>query len=329
MVNVHRRIRNLVFAFAVLALGTGTAAAQPYPNRPIRFVVGFSAGGITDVVARIVADHVRTRLGQPVTVENRTGANGMVAAVEVARAAPDGHTVLISNSSTLTLNPLLHKKIQYQTADFAPVALMVSYPFIVAVNPASPKMASVNTLADLVRLAREQPGKLTYGSSGLGGLVHLGFEWMNQLGDTRMVHVPYRGASAAQVALLGNEVDVVFENPTSLPQFRSGRLKALAVTGPERWRDLPDVPAVAEGAGYAGFDSSSWVGAVVPARTPPDVVKALSDAIRSAAGDPAMRALLQQHGNLPMLDPQQFAAKIRAETETNAKVIERSSITVD
>jgi tripartite-type tricarboxylate transporter receptor subunit TctC len=305
-----------------------TLAQQPFPNRPIRFVVGFSAGGITDIVARITAEHVRLRLGQPVTVENRTGANGVLAAMEVLRAPADGHTVLISNSSTLTLNPLLARKPPYEASDFAPLSLMVSYPFVIATNPTSEKTGAAATLPEFIRLARERPGQFTYGSTGNGGLVHLGFELLNSLADIRMVHVPYRGASAAQVALLGKEVDVVFENPTSLPVFRSGRLRALAVTGPERWRDLPDVPTVSE-LGYPGFDSSSWVGAVVPARTPPAVVRALAEAIRSAAADPAVRAQLLQHGNLPMLDPQQFAAKIRAESEVNAKIIRQSNISVD
>lgn len=321
-------LRVLLWAGLALGLTTPALAQQSFPNRPMRFVVGFSAGGITDVVARIMAEHVRVRLGQPVTVENRTGANGVLAAMEVLRAPPDGHTVLISNSSTLTLNPLLARKPPYEAADFAPLSLMVSYPFVIASNPTSEKAGSANTLPEFIRLARERPGQFTYGSTGNGGLVHLGFELLNHMADIRMVHVPYRGASAAQVALLGKEVDVVFENPTSLAQFRSGRLRALAVTSPERWRDLPDVPTVSE-LGYPGFDSSSWVGAAVPARTPPAVVRVLAEAIRSAANDPAVRAQLMQHGNVPMLDPQQFAAKIKAESEVNAKIIRQSNISVD
>jgi len=328
MISMPRRLLPAGLLVALLLLGIGSAGAQSYPSRPIRFIVGFSAGGITDIVARIIADHVRNKLGQSVIVENRTGANGMVAATEVARAAPDGYTVLISNSSTLTLNPLLYKKSQYETSDFFPVSLMVSYPFILAINPANEKNASVATLNDLVRLARDKPGQFTYGSTGQGGLVHLGFELINQQADIKMVHVPYRGAAAALLALLSKEIDIVFENPTSLAQFKSGKIKALAVTSPERWRDLPDVPAVSE-LGFPGFDASSWVGAVVHARTPPAVIKTLSDAIRSAATDPATRALLMPHGNIPMLDPQQFAAKIKAETEVNAKVIRQAAITLE
>ena len=325
---LHTLVRTGLALGLSLGLITASLAQQAWPNRPIRFVVGFSAGGITDIVARIMAEHVRNRLGQPVTVENRTGANGVLAAQEVLRAPPDGHTVLISNSSTLTLNPLLARKPPYEAADFAPVSLMVSYPFVIATNPTSEKAGAATTLPEFLKLARERPGQFTYGSTGNGGLVHLGFELLNHLSDVRMVHVPYRGASAAQVALLGKEVDVVFENPTSVAQFRSGRLRALAVTSPERWRDLPEVPTVSE-LGYPGFDSSSWVAAVVPARTPPAIVKALADAIRSAANDPAVRAQLMQHGNLPMLEPAQFAAKIKAESELNAKIIRQSNISVD
>ena len=324
----HPLLRAGLCLILSLGLVAASAAQSAWPSRPIRFVVGFSAGGITDVVARIMAEHVRARLGQPVMVENRTGANGVLAAQEVLRAPPDGHTVLISNSSTLTLNPLLARKPLYEAADFAPVALMVSYPFVIATNPASEKTGSATTLPEFIKLARERPGQFTYGSTGNGGLVHVGFELLAHMADIRMVHVPYRGASAAQVALLGKEVDVVFENPTSVAQFRSGRLRALAVTSPERWRDLPDVPTVSE-LGYTGFDSSSWVAAAVPARTPPAIVKALADAIRSAAADPAVRAQLMQHGNLPMLDPAQFAAKIKAESDLNARIIRQSNISVD
>ena len=171
---VHTLVRTGLALGLSLGLITASLAQQAWPNRPIRFVVGFSAGGITDIVARIMAEHVRNRLGQPVTVENRTGANGVLAAQEVLRAPPDGHTVLISNSSTLTLNPLLARKPPYEAADFAPVSLMVSYPFVIATNPTSEKAGAATTLPEFLKLARERPGQFTYGSTGNGGLVHLG-----------------------------------------------------------------------------------------------------------------------------------------------------------
>ena len=324
----NRYLKKLLCASALLMFGIGTAMAQSYPSKPIKFILGFSAGGPTDVVARVLANHVSKKLGQPVIVENHTGANGMLAAAEVARAEPDGYTVHITASSTMSLNPLTYSKktIQYKVEDFAPVSLMVQYPFVLLINPDNEKTAGVATLEDLLKLARAKPGFFTYGSSGLGGLVHLLFERINDIAGVKMVHAPYRGSAAAQLGLLRKEVDIEGDNPSAMGLVKAGKLKALAVTLPDRWWELPDVPAVGELAGFKGYDMSSWVAAVVPARTPPAIVKTLYDAISSSVDDPATKTALGKIGNLPMLNPQQFAAKIKAELEVNAEIIKRANI---
>ncbi len=326
----YRSLKRLLCATALLIFGIGTAIAQPYPNKPIRFLVGFTAGSSIDTVARVVAAHVSRKLGEPVVVENRTGANGMLAAAELARAQADGYTVLISNSSTITVNPTLYRKnVQYDVEkDFAPVSLMVSAPLILTINPDNERTASVSTLGDLITLARNKPDQLSFGSAGLGNLQQLIFEKINRMAGVRMVHVPYRGTPLAQMGLLAKEIDANFEVPAAVVQIKAGKLKALAVSSAQRWRDLPDVPSIAE-LGYPDFDISYWLGAIVHAQTPRAVVKILYDAIKSAGEDPATRALLVPHGNIVMLEPEQFSARIKAETEQFANIIKQANIQVE
>jgi tripartite-type tricarboxylate transporter receptor subunit TctC len=324
------RLCSRSLAAATLMLAAATAwPQQAWPAKPVRFVVGFAAGSITDVLARILGEHLKARLGQNVLVDNRPGANGVLAASEVARAAPDGYTVLVSNASTITVNPLLYKNLPYEPArDFAPVTLVTAAPFILSVNPDKDLGAPVASVADLVRVAKARPGALSYGSAGLGNLTQLTMElFMGQAG-LKMVHVPYKGGSVAQAALLAREVDAVFDTPGVVPQIKAGKLKALAVSTAQRWRDLPEVPTMAE-AGYAGFDTSFWLGVLVPAKTPPAVIAALHEAIKSAADVSATRALLLQQGDIQMLDPQQFAARIRRETGENGATIKRANISVE
>ena len=323
------KILKLAVALA-LAAGATTAAAQAYPNKPIRFIVGFAPGGSVDAVARILAAHMKTRLGQPGVVENRTGANGTLAAAELVRSPADGYTVFISNASTITVTPLLSRKPQYDVArDFAPLSLIVSFPFILLVNPENPRTASVQTVQDFIALAKSKPGELNYGSNGgPGNLAHLSFLLIDRFAGTKMVNVPYKGAAAAQLALLSKEVDATFDNPSAMPQITAGKVKALAVSTPQRWRDLPNVPAMEE-LGYKGFDTSAWAGAFVHAQTPPAIVKTLYDAIRSAGDDAEMRKLLLPHGELLMLNPQQFAARIKSETATYSEIIKRANIPLE
>jgi tripartite-type tricarboxylate transporter receptor subunit TctC len=318
--------RALCMAAALWATtGPSVAQAQAYPAKPIRFVVGFSPGSSIDTVARIVADHLKTRLGQPVVIDNRTGANGMLAATELSRAPADGYTVLVSNSSTITVNPLLYgKKMAYDVErDLMPVSLVVSVPFILTVNPEKDTTAKVTNVGELVKLAKAQP--LLYGSAGIGNLTQLSMELLATQAGVKMTHVPYKGSAPAQLALLGKEVDAAFDNPAAMQQIKAGKLRAIAVSSAQRWRDLPDVPSIAE-QGYPGYDISFWVGAFVPANTPPAVVKALADAMKAASDDPATRELLAKQGNILALGPKEFAVRIKQETAQYAEIIKRSNI---
>ncbi len=313
-----------------LALAAGKGAAQAaYPSRPIRFLVGFAPGSATDTIARVIANHVANRLGQTVLVENRPGANGMLAAAEVVKAAADGHTVYFTSSSTITVNPLLYKKMPYDpTKDFQPVTLVLSAPFILVINPDKNLGAPVSNLADLVRIAKSTTGGLTYGSAGLGNLTHFTMELLSREAGLKLVHVPYKAATQAQAALLAKEIDMEFDTPGVLPQVTAGKLKALAVSTAQRWRDLPDVPTVSE-SGYPGFETAFWLGALMPAGTPPSIVKTMHDAIASAGDDAAARTALMRQGNLHMLNPEQFAARIKKELVINAEINRRANVQLD
>ena len=235
------------------AAASSDANAQAWPTKPIRIITGFPAGSATDSIARTVAEHLRAKLGQPVIVENRAGANGALGAAEVARSPADGYTILATNSSSITVNPQVYRKIPYQPErDFTPLSMVVSAPFIIAVNPTGERTASVHTIADLVALARAKPGQLTYGSGGIGNLAHLGFEFINNRAGIKTTHVPYKSGVNAQIGLIGKEIDMLLDTPVTTPNIKAGRLRALAVTTAKRWPDLPDVPTMIE-AGYAGF----------------------------------------------------------------------------
>lgn len=316
-----------IVAFALCAVGHANTPA--YPAKPVKFLVGFTPGSSIDSVARIIANHLGAKSGQPVIVENRAGANGMLAAGALATAEPDGYTVLISNSSTITVNPLLYKQMRYDVQkDFTPVSLIVSVPFILTTNPEKDTTSSVRNVPDLMKLAKSKPDSLSYGSAGSGNLTQLSFELLNTMAGVRMLHVPYKGSAAAQVGLLGKEVDAAFDNPAAMSQIKAGKLRAIGVSSAQRWRELPDVPSISE-QGFPGYDISFWVGAFVPSKTPAPIVKALHESIKAAAEDPATKTLLQQQGNILMLDPQQFSGKIKKETEQYADIIKRSNIKLD
>ncbi len=323
--NVRSFIRML--CATTLLLSVSVAMAQSYPTKPIRFIVGFAPGGSVDAVARILAVHLTKKLGQPVTVENRTGANGVLSAQEVLRAPADGYTVLISNASMITVTPLLARKPLYDVEkDFTPVSLIASFPFILMVSPDNAKTGSIATLADFIALAKSKPGELTYGSNGgPGNLAHLSFELLDRMAGTKMVNVPFRGAAEAQMALLSKTVDATFDNPSAMPQIIAGKMRPIAVSSQRRWRDLPNVPSISE-LGYKGYDTSAWAGAFIRSGAPAETARILYDAIRSAADDAPTRAQLLPHGELLMLSPQEFAARIKTETATYADLIKRAKI---
>lgn len=317
-----------IIAIPCLLAAPGIAAAEVYPTKPVRLLVGFSAGSATDIIARIVAGSLSAKFGQPFVVENRPGANGLLAANAVAKSKADGYTLLVSNSSAMTVNPLLYKDAQYNTLkDFVAITPVVEGHFIVTTNPASPRTASVVSFKDLIALAKAKPGALTYGSAGAGNLAHLGIELLSAKAGISMIHVPYRAASQAQTALLASEIDFTFDTPSAIAQIKAGRLKALAVTMPRRWPELPDVPAIAEF--FPGFDVSFWFGFFAPAGTPDGVVQALNQEIIAAANQAAVRELLARQGGIITLSPDAFAAKIKAEMAQNADTIRRANIRID
>jgi len=321
--------------FRALLLGLGAilaapaASAQDYPNKPVKLIVGFAAGGTIDVVARIIGESLSSKLGKPFIVENRTGANGMIAATAVAQSDPDGYTIFVSNSSTITLNPTLFKDIKYNPArDFAPVTTAVSVPLILAVDAGNPKTAGIKNLSDFIALAKQKPENVIYGSAGNGNITHLAFELLSQKAGVKMLHVPYRGAAAAQTGLLGNEVMAVFDTMAAVQQVQAGKFRALGVSSTERLPALPDVPTVAE-QGYPGFDITFWVGFFVPKATPAAIVDLLNKEIVNAAKDPAVRARLEPQGTVLTMSRAEFSAKIERETKELAEVVAKSNITAE
>jgi tripartite-type tricarboxylate transporter receptor subunit TctC len=319
------RLLAVIAGLCASVLPTATMA-QKYPVRPVKVMVGFSAGGPVDVVARIIGDRLSNKLGQPFVVENRAGANGMIAAEGVARADGDGYTMLACNSSTITLNKTLFREIRYDPErDFAPLTTVVSAPLVLVVNPENPKTAGIKTVADLIAAAKAAPGALAYGSGGNGNLAHLAMELLSQKAGIKLIHVPYRGGSASEVGLLAQEVLAVFDPLSAVPLVKAGKLRALAVSSAERLPSLPDVPTVAE-AGYPGFDISFWVGFFMPKSTPAPILETLHREIVAAAKDPAVAEKLGSQGVVSVLSPADYAAKIAKETKDLAEVVAAANI---
>jgi len=319
-------------AASVFVLSTAAplvASAADYPNAPVKFVVGFSPGSTIDTVARIVGEALSARMKQTFVVDNKTGANGMIAARAVAQAKPDGYTILVSNSSSITVNPLLYKDLQYDPLkDFAPVTTVMSVPFILTINAENPRVAGVTDVKSLVALAKRNPNTVSYGSAGNGNLMHLAGAQLAAMSDVQMLHVPYRGAAPMEAGLLSKEVDFGFDTLSGVPLIKAGKLRALAVSSANRWHDLPDVPAVSE-LGYPGFDISFWVGIFAPAGTPQAVVDRLNREIAAVTQDPDVRARLAAQGNPLTQSPQAFRQKIAEELKQNEALIKRANIKID
>lgn len=322
----------VIMATAMESFGFAThanAQTAPYPSRPIRMMVGFPPGSSTDSIARAIGDHLRLKLGQPVVVDNRAGANGVLGVTEAARATPDGYTVLATNSSSITVNPQIYRKISYlPERDFAPLTMAISAPFILTVNATHDRTVGVNSVADLVKLARSRPSSLTYGSGGAGNLAHLGFEMINNRAGITTVHVPYKSGNAALLAVLGREIDTMLTTPSAVPHVTAGRLKALAVTTSKRWHELPSTPTMIE-SGYADFDVPFWLGILAPSKTPPAIIRTLYEVILTMREDAVATKPLRAIGTVELLDPTSFASRIRAETALWGEIIKREKIQLD
>ena len=278
-----RRLRYLLVSAFFTYSGLSLSHAQGYPAKPIRFVVGFTAGGASDITARIVGQKLTEHFGQPVVIDNRAGASGTIAATIVARAPPDGYTLLAGATSILAINPGLYAKLEYDSVrDFVPVSQTVSMPQLLVVHPS----VKASTLKELLALAKSKPGELNYSSSGTGSSSHLAMELLNYMTGTRFVHVPFKGSGQAMPSLLAGQVQLVFDPmPTSLPHVKSGRLRAIAISTSARSAAIPELPTVAE-AGVPGYESNLWYGVLLPARTPLEITAKLNKTINAILREP-------------------------------------------
>ncbi len=305
-----------------LVLGNANGQSD-YPTRPVKVIVPSPPGGGTDILARVLAQHFSKALGQPFVVENKPGAGNMIGIESVARAPADGYTLLLV-ASTLALNSVLYKKVPYDPVrDFAPITIAATAPNVLIVNPALP----AQTLAEFIALAKKKPGALSYGTPGIGTSPHLSMELLKSMTGIDIVHVPYRGTAAAVTDVIGGQIAATFANAlTAKPQVDSGRVRALAVSGPRRIEALPAVPPVAE-AGVPGYEAMQWYGMVAPAGTPAPVIARLhGEAVKALQSD-EMKEKLALDGAQPVgSSPAEFAALIRSELEKWTRVARAAEI---
>ncbi len=306
----------------------GVAAAQPaYPNKPIRLLVGFAAGGGTDILARALGQPLGELLGQQVTIDNRAGAGGIIATELGAKAAPDGYTLLVGSSAGFAINPNLMAKLPYDPVkDFAPVGMFATLSYALDVHPSLP----ARTLRDFVALAHSRPGAINYGSAGQGSSTHLAIEQFALMAGIQMTHVPYKGNTPAMTALMSGEVAMVFDPVlTSLPMVKSGRVRALAVTTARRSALLPEVPTVAQ-AGVQGFEAGNWFGIFAPAGTPREVVERVNGAINQVMTRSDMKDKLTGQGAEALTgSPAELASLVQRELVKFAKIIKAARVRIE
>ena len=326
--------RRHLLGFAAVALLPGLALAQgAWPSKPLRIVVPFAAGGTTDILARALAPELQKALGQPVIVDNKPGAGGNTGSAEVARAS-DGHTILMGTVGTHGINQSLYPKLPYDPVkDFAPITLVAAVPNVLVLNPAKAQALGVNTVQDLIRVAKANPGKLNMASSGNGTSIHLAGELFKSMSGTFMLHFPYRGSGPALLDLMGGNVDLMFDNlPSSMPHIKAGKLKAIAVTSARRSEALPDIPTIEEAGGPAlkGYEASSWFGLLAPSSMPAEQVALLQRETAKALATPALKERLASQGAVASGMPSKdFAALITSETKKWAQVVKTSGAKVD
>ncbi len=316
----------LTLAAATLA-PLATASAQDYPTRSITLVVPYAAGGGNDVMARTVAEKMSKTLGQNVVVENRAGAGGSIATRQVARAAPDGYTLVLGGTGTLAVNPSLYSNVGYDPRkDFAPVGLIGMGQLIVLVNPKVP----ASTIPELIALAKKEPGRLSYASAGVGSGIHLGAVLFEQMADIKLTHVPYRGTAPALTDLIGGHVQIYFSSiPSAIGIAKEGKVRPLAVTGPQRSPVFPDLPTVSEAA-LPGFEAVLHYGIVAPAGTPKPIVDKLSAALRQAVMAPDTKDRMAADGTEPLPStPEEYATDIDKEETKWSAIVRRSGAKAD
>jgi len=313
---------------AVLCLAVLPAMAQWQPSRPVRLVVPFAPGGQPDIVARALSEPLSKALGQPVVVENRPGAGGNIAAEAVARAAPDGHTLLVGTNGPLAVSPALYRDLPYDPLkDLAPVTLLGTSPNLIAVHPS----LGARTLEALVEKARAEPGKLNFASVGKGSISQLSMELLNSMARIRTVHIPYNGGAPAVLALVSGDVQLLSLNPTALiPQVSAGKIVVVAQTSARRSPLVPDVPTVAE-SGYPGFEADVWIAVMAPGKTPPEAIRRLNAELVKIVRSPAMKASLWDRQWIDPVgsSPDEVTAVIRRETGKWARTVKDAGIAVD
>lgn len=315
----------LVLASALLASGITfqTQAQTPYPNKPVRLIVGQAPGGATDVIARLVSPKLGEQMGQTVVVENRTGAAGSIGAAFVAKSAPDGYNLLVVSSS-YAINPSLYTDLPFDPVkDLMPVSLIAEAPFVLVVHPSMP----VRSVKDLVAFAKAKPGVLNYASGGNGSSGHIAGELFTYLANIKIVHVPYKGAGPALVDVIAGQVHMTFGSVlSSLGHVKSGRLRALGVTGGTRSAGAPDLPTIAE-AGVPGYQTTTWYGLLAPANTPAAIVNRLSDEMKKAIEAPDVKNRVLNDGAEPRgSSPKQFQTHLAAEMKRAAEIVKRAGI---
>ncbi|HEX5612511.1 MAG TPA: tripartite tricarboxylate transporter substrate binding protein [Burkholderiales bacterium] len=320
-------LHSFAFLVGALLIACSANAQAPFATRPITMVVGFAPGGGTDIASRIIAKKLSENIGQSVVVENRAGAGGNIATELVARAQPDGHTILLASVGSLSVAPHIVAKLPYDPLrDLAPITMAVMFPNVLVVHPS----LGVQTLAEFVKLAQAKPGAINYGSSGIGGAGHLAAELFRLMAKVNLVHVPYKGGAPAATAVLAAEVAAVFATPASAgPHIKAGKLRALGVTGPARSPALPDVPTIAE-SGYPGYEATNWYAYVAPAKTPKDLVDRWNREIVKVLNAPDVREQLLGHGLEPQPGTSEALAKyIERELAIWGRVAKEAGITAN
>lgn len=317
----------LAATLCVAALVTGSAIAQSYPTKPLRLIVPYAPGGATDIISRAAAIEMSKTLGQPVTVDNRPGAGGNLGSEMAARAAPDGYTMVMTASSLHGITPFLYSKLNYDpNKDLVPVIVLAQFSNVLVVNPG----VKANSVQELIALAKANPGKLNYASSGSGSSIHMSGEMFKHMLGLDITHIPYKGSGPAVTDLIGGQVDMMFDNiPSAISHIRSGKLRALATTGAKRAAALPELPTMAE-AGVPGYESGAWFGLAVPAGTPKDIIARLNAEGQKAAKSPEFMKRMSDLGyEIVGGPPEQMAAMIKDEVERWGPIVKASGAKVD
>jgi tripartite-type tricarboxylate transporter receptor subunit TctC len=319
--SVLKHLGRLTAAATLLGMAAAHAA---YPDKPIHLIVPFPPGAGTDATARLVANELGVLLGQSIVVENRAGAGGSIGAQYVADATPDGYTLFFSTMGALAINPHLYQNLRYTIKDFTPIGMVASSANVLVVNPQVP----ARTLQDLVKLGKEQPGKLAYGSSGVGSSSHLAGVMLESFSGAKFAHIPYKGSAPAVTDLVGGRIDFMIDNiPSHVELVKAGKERALGVSGTKPSPLFPGVPTIAS-AGVPGYDVTIWYGILGPAGLPPDVVKKLAALIQQAVTKPGMEAKFQAIGSDPLVQsPEEFAAYIQAEDKKWERIVRESGAT--